>query len=316
MVVLHVKRSDGDEFLYETTCETKNEDLIQDLVWVWNARLLLQRLVNMVQSIPQEPDELGVRSNSSEDITPRKDVLVRVAFDAEAYLGSNSTSQEEKKTGDDGTLQVNKPKKPQHAMSRTLLQEQLDNFHGAIESASPSVSSPLATSFNQNVKQSDGTKDVVLAEMSRVIRSGRSPTLLQALSSCEANKANSANNPEQDGSLSGLDPTTARLWAMGKKFVREKTVGEQLGGCRNEKTKIVVKLAGPGQGPPVREPVVREEERLAMLAHYFKRQEELKRLAEAEDDEYLHAEWADGKQLQRGLRGVGDVGAPGIGGVR
>ena len=113
-----------------------------------------------------------------------------------------------------------------------------------------------------------------------------------------------------------LDPATAQLWAMGKEFARGQTVGERLGGSKNEKTKVVVKLNGPGEGPPVREPVVREEERQAMLAHYFKRQEELKKLAEAEDDDYMHAGWADGKQLQRGLRGVGDVKAPGFGGLR
>ena len=31
-----------------------------------------------------------------------------------------------------------------------------------------------------------------------------------------------------------------------------------------------------GQGPPPREPVVSEAERTAMMAYYFKRQEELK----------------------------------------
>ena len=35
-----------------------------------------------------------------------------------------------------------------------------------------------------------------------------------------------------------------------------------------------------------------------MMAYYFKRQEELKKLSEANDDDYLASAWADPKQLQ------------------
>lgn len=55
-----------------------------------------------------------------------------------------------------------------------------------------------------------------------------------------------------------------------------------------------------------------EEERKAMMAHYFKRQEELKRMAEAQDDDYLASSWADPRALQRNLRGQGQVRAPGL----
>ena len=85
-------------------------------------------------------------------------------------------------------------------------------------------------------------------------------------------------------------------------YMGTQTVGDRVG--KNEKTKLVAKLqpavgwgfesagwprfADPrvpcqliaihaqGQGPPAREPVVSEAERTAMLAYYFKRQEELK----------------------------------------
>jgi len=48
------------------------------------------------------------------------------------------------------------------------------------------------------------------------------------------------------------------------------------------------------------------------MAHYFKRQEEMKRLAEADDDDYLTSSWADPKALQRSLRGQSGVRAPGL----
>jgi hypothetical protein len=38
----------------------------------------------------------------------------------------------------------------------------------------------------------------------------------------------------------------------------------------------------------------------------------MKKLAEAEDDDYLTSQWADPKAMQNSLRGVGAVKAPGL----
>ena len=71
----------------------------------------------------------------------------------------------------------------------------------------------------------------------------------------------------------------------GKEFERGLLISDRLG--RNEKTKVVAKLQRTGDGPPTRESIVREDERNAMLEHYHKRQEELKKLAENDEDEYM-----------------------------
>ena len=81
----------------------------------------------------------------------------------------------------------------------------------------------------------------------------------------------------------------------------------------NEKTRIKGRLQPPNKGAPGREPVVSEEEKKAMMAFYFKKQEEMKKLSEAEDEEYLASGWADSKALQKSLRGIGDIRAPGLG---
>lgn len=100
------------------------------------------------------------------------------------------------------------------------------------------------------------------------------------------------------------------MWVAGREFQRGKLVSDRLG--KNEKTKVIAKLSRKDQGPPGREPVVNEEERKAMMAHYFKRQEELKKLGEADDDDYLNSEWADTRQMKNGLQGLGNVKAPGM----
>lgn len=106
------------------------------------------------------------------------------------------------------------------------------------------------------------------------------------------------------------EPQTTSLWCAGKEFQRDQKVSDRLG--TNEKTKVIAKLQKSGSGPPGREPVVNEEERKAMMAHYFKRNEEMKRLAEAEDNDYLNSQWADSKEMKRNLQGVGNIKAPGM----
>jgi hypothetical protein len=58
----------------------------------------------------------------------------------------------------------------------------------------------------------------------------------------------------------------------------------------------------------VREPAVSEDERKAMMAWYFKQQEQQKALAEDRDDGYLGAAWANPKGLKADLLGTGSIG--------
>ena len=102
-----------------------------------------------------------------------------------------------------------------------------------------------------------------------------------------------------------LEEDTAQLWFAGKEFDRAQTVGDRVG--RNEKTKVIGRLQKRGGGPPVREPAISEAERKAMMAHYFKKQQELKELAEDDTDDFMAASWADPKALKRGLTGATNV---------
>ena len=103
-----------------------------------------------------------------------------------------------------------------------------------------------------------------------------------------------------------LDPQKTSLWCAGKEFQRDQKVSDRLG-TTNEKTKVICKFQTIGSGPPGREPMVNEEERKAMMAHYFKRNEEMKRLAEAEDDDYLNSQWADSKEMKKKLQGLSNL---------
>jgi hypothetical protein len=107
-----------------------------------------------------------------------------------------------------------------------------------------------------------------------------------------------------------IDARDASLWTCNKEFLRGTLISDRLGSC-NEKTRVIAKLTAKGAGPPTREPIVSEAERNAMAAFYFKRQEELKGLAQADEDDYLNSQWADPKGMRRTLQGLSDVKTPG-----
>ena len=75
----------------------------------------------------------------------------------------------------------------------------------------------------------------------------------------------------------------------------------------NDKTRIVVKLSTVGSGPPVREPALSEEERKHLMMMEHRRREELKRLMEDNEDQYLEQDWANTRELANNLQGVKNI---------
>ena len=102
-----------------------------------------------------------------------------------------------------------------------------------------------------------------------------------------------------------FDEETAVLWFAARQLTRERTLGDFTG--RNEWMKIVVKLTRAGEGMPAREAAVDEESQKAMMSYYFKKQEEMKRIAEDEDISYGSSVWADPRALRRHFQGIEDV---------
>lgn len=96
-----------------------------------------------------------------------------------------------------------------------------------------------------------------------------------------------------------------QLWWAGKELQKGKTLADYVG--KNDKTKIVVKMQKEGGGPPVREPTIDNDAYKNMLAFYRKKEDELKKLEEDNDDSYLNSAWANPKGLKNSLNGAGNV---------
>lgn len=110
---------------------------------------------------------------------------------------------------------------------------------------------------------------------------------------------NQSESTEVEGSLVTNE---TELWWAGKEFVKGTMLRDRLGS--NEKTSIKCRLVKKGSGAPQREPIISEEERKAMLAHYFRKQEDNKKLQENDEDYYLKQDWANPKGLKNKLQGT------------
>ncbi|GMH67763.1 hypothetical protein TrRE_jg4832 [Triparma retinervis] len=282
MVIISVKKSDGDGFLYETTTASSNADLISELCEIWNARLRVRILApglrelgkygpmkkveeqgldevkekyegaELVKNEYYQADPSGLRTGNG----PGPELaatLDRVATDAETYCDKSQVQK-----------RVN--------LSLSEINDKIANMRGAVMMSYP-MGLPEWDTIKLAMDSVDGLEGTgVAAEI--------------------------------------MEAESAQLWCAGKEFVRGQLVSDRLG--KNEKTKVITKLTKSGSGPPAREPAVNEEERKAMMAHYFKKQEEMKKLAESNDDEYLASAWADSSNMKRSLQGVGNIRAPGL----
>eukprot|EP00903_Cladosiphon_okamuranus_P019889 g18281.t1 len=288
MVVIQVKRSDTDVFLVESSTSESNDLLVRRLVKIWNTRLRLMQLVESVRDMAKygpskPPAEHGLDEVKEEYEGKHIDKGPHYQPDPTGKRTGNGVGPQLSETLErvcvDAEVLVlagkgNEQTKRRVAVTQEALDEKMDNIRGAVTMAFP-MGLPEFDPVRLTIEGGGGL----------------------------------------EGTQAGveiLDEDTAGLWMAGKEFRRDQgqTLGDRVG--KNEKTRIMCKLQKPGAGPPGREPGVSEEERKAMMAFYFKRQEELKRLAEANDDDYLASSWADPKQLQRSLRGTTTVRAPGV----
>eukprot|EP00904_Undaria_pinnatifida_P003098 jgi/Undpi1/1278/HiC_scaffold_11.g04670.m1 len=282
MVVIQVKRSDTDVFLVESTITESNDALVRRLVKIWNTRLVLMQLVESARELGQygpakPPAEHGLDEVKEEYEGALIEKGPHYQADPTGKRNGNGVGPQLRNTLErvcvDAQALLGKEQAQRRvAVTQEALDEKMDNIRGAVTMAFP-MGLPEYDPVRLAIEGGDGL----------------------------------------EGTQAGtelLDAETAGLWMAGKEFRRDQAVGDRVG--KNEKTRVTCKLQQPGSGPPGREPAVSEDERKAMMAYYFKRQEELKRLAEANDDDYLASPWADPKQLQRSLRGTTSVRAPGV----
>jgi hypothetical protein len=275
MVLFHVKRGDKNEFLFESTTAADNDELIRALCRVNNARLRLAALADALPGLGQfgavkPPSAQGLDKYQEMPETPRGAFYEPDPLGLRTGEGVSPQLREVlARVGEDARQAVDSKQMLAHGerSDEEALLEKLMNVRGAVMMAFP-MGLPVHDPVRRLLDEEDA--EAALGESSAV--------------------------------LEVASEDSAELWWAGKQFFRDQRVRDLVGA--NEKTKVIVKLQRKGGGAPGREPAVSEAERQAMMAFYFKKQEELKQAAEDDAEDYMAAAWADPRALKNSLRGT------------
>lgn len=289
MVLINYKKTDYNQFFYEASANTKIDDLIEELVDVNNLRIILDRLCVSIEDLanhgtlrpedirglPYEmiPDEHGNLPEKGSKEEVKLQPGQRYNEDKTKYRTGIVVSEELTKVllneVDNARKILSKENiNPKTPLTRQLLKEAINNLRGAIMIVFPAY---------------HGLPEW---EPARMILEDKFDFTGLSTDNYDYHIAKETS-----------------VWWAGKELMRGKTLSDYVG--KNEKTKIVVKMQKSGGSAPVREPAIDEASYKNMMAFYHKKQEEMKKLEDDNDDSYLSAPWADPKGLKNQLIGAG-----------
>ncbi|KAI8498537.1 hypothetical protein Bbelb_237390 [Branchiostoma belcheri] len=285
MVVLHVKKGEESQFLYETTVAAPLDDVIREVSAIYNGRLKVERICaemeeladhgvtlpgNMQGLTDEQVTELKLRDEWGEKCVPSGGAV----FNQDEIGRRNGQAPNDKmkevlkKTVSEAKALISKKQVQANVqVTGQLVKDALDQLRGATMIVYPMGLPP---------------HDPIRME-------------LEDKEELEGTQA----------SLQVIREDQASLWFSGKEMQRGKNLRDYVG--KNEKTKIVAKIQKRGQGAPGREPVFSEEEKKQMMLHAYRKQEEMKKLAEDSEDAYMNSEWADTGKLKQDLHGIRNV---------
>jgi hypothetical protein len=281
MVLIHIKKTDTNQFIYSAPLTTPVEDLISQLVnsnsyLVNNLRIKADRLAVFVEELvkhgPLKPEDqrgLSENENSTEPPLPGHRYVpdehhYRTGWCVPAGLGVRILE----------TTQAAKD-----LVSKTNAERRI------------SITAEQLTSAMELMKGA-----VMMAYPAYHGLPPWEPAILIL------------ENRDLEDALRGedvLDVASTTLWFAGKEMLKGKLLSNFVKGTEN--TKIIAKLQKPGAGAPVREPLVDGDTQKQMVAWHHKKQEEAKKLMAEDEDSYLNSAWADPKGLKRQLIGGNNI---------
>jgi len=169
---------------------------------------------------------------------------------------------------------------------RSVLEEHVRLIRGATTTANPADAGVSVDDLRKQLENSDEDSDDVQI---------RKQCTLQIL----------LDDPVSADARELLDPATAVMWFASKQLSRDRTLADFLG--RNEKTTALVKVTPTDTHPPVKEPPVDTQTQRDMMAFWFRKQEEEKRLKEDDDIHWNNSQWADPNAMRATFQGLKDL---------
>ncbi|XP_014666088.1 PREDICTED: UPF0769 protein C21orf59-like [Priapulus caudatus] len=285
MVKLQVKYRDELQFLYETVVDTPVGDILKEVVAIYNGRLKVQRLCSDMEELASHgvviPHEMQGLTDEQVHELKLRDEWVEKCVPSGGYVESkdpigrrNGRAPNEKMAGvitrtvSEAKAEISKKQaEASVCVTQTMIGDALDQLRGA-----SMIVYPMGLPPHDPVRMEiENREDLTGTQASQEV----------------------------------IDPALAQLWWAGKELQHDKALQEYVG--KNEKTKIVVKLNKRGLGAPAREPICTEEQKKQMMLDAYRRQEQLKKLEEGNDESYLDSDWSDSTALKKNFHGMSNV---------
>ena len=279
MVILHVKRSDLNQFLYETNTGIPVADLLAQLVRMNNLRSKLDRACQGMEDLaskgPMRPEELRGLDNLDEYVQAEDLTVINGLKKMPPRVGTREVRDETNyRTG--------------VLVSEELTNQMLEEaMKGKQLIHKTQVDRKVNLTFEAIDQQLDIFKGLVMMAYPGYHGLGEWEPIRDMLESPEADVFDHQEC---------LEEAKTSLWIVSKELQAPKLFSDYFG--KNEKQKFVAKLQSRGAGAPQREPVVDQETHKAMLAYYHKKQEEHKKMEEDNEDQYMNSMWADNRNLK------------------
>lgn len=286
MVVIHFKRSEKEEFIHDAHVGTSVDELTDQLCTLHNARVRLQCIAKGLEDLAEHGP---LRSEAMRGLTTPETIS--------PALSCLSEEERSFECAEPTSSQVLKPDKTGWRCGRAPSADLAAKLHQAVQKIKEALHSGPG-----------GPKvSFTLAEASELELFAKGAVMIvypgyYGLPCWDPIYVLLEQPQEASKLFTEVDWLSARdssLWWAKKELTRGKPLSSFIG--QNEKTKLVVKIAKRGQGPPLSEPPIDKETHVKMLSFYHRKQEEQKKLEEANEDDYLNSHWADPHALKKNL---------------
>lgn len=285
MVMLHIKRGDESQFLLETTVQIPVEDLMKEIIPIYNGRLKVTRISAEMEELADHgitlpPNMMGLADEQIEDLKLKDEWADKCVPSGGAEFKKDEIGRRNGQAPNDKMGEILKK---------------------TIKEAKDMVS-------KKNVQNKEIVGLVKVKEAIDILRGAVMIVYPMGLPPHDPIRMEFENNENLEGTQASTEillEENAAIWWAGKEIVRGKKLGDFVG--RNEKTTLICKLQKKGSGAPGREPVVTEDQQKAMMAYYYKKQEDMKKLNQNDEDSYMDSQWADTGSLRRQFQGLNNI---------
>lgn len=303
MVLLHIKRGETSQFLYETANGIEVGKLAQEIVAIYNGRLKIRRIcAGSVLNWVSEGFSLTLSIPEMEELANYGCML------PPEMMGLTEEQIDELKLEDtwaDTCVPSGGFNQTKDPVGRRNGRQPLPNMQ---EVLTKTVAEAVAMVDKNLVEQNKTLVQSKIKEALDLLRGAVTIVYPMQLPPHDSIRNEFQNTEDLSGTQASqevIEPAKAQIWFAGKQMRPDQKLSDYIG--MNEKCKVIIKLQKSGEGAPSREPVFTEAERKQMMMHAYRRQEESKRLEQDDGDDYLNSSWSNNKSLKSQMQGIDNI---------